>query len=218
MSIFVLCFSTSHLPLSLGVSAHFHPTFSLAFHDTMQTLGNELSEHHELTLTSWNLTYRVERSSSSRQNMLSFLSFLYLEKSLEVSMFSITMEILSQHLHTETSLFQQYLTGEYYSKIWFVFVPTHCLSNNHTKYPPHTRVCLCLEETKREKEGSRAKSPSIHWASFRGLNNRTRWCHDSHCQTTETDTHHVCGRDFMSAHVSLRVNVFVSSCVSCRDY
>lgn len=47
---------------------------------------------YELTLTSWNLT--SSRNSSSRQNMLSFHSFLHLEKSQKVSMFSVMMKVL----------------------------------------------------------------------------------------------------------------------------
>lgn len=83
---------------------------------------------------------------------------------------------------------------------------TNTNTNTHTHshrclYSQHARVWLCFfKKIRRKRRRERGRTPPVFIElTFSRLNNSavtewrggrgTRWCHDSHCQTTETDTH-----------------------------
>lgn len=151
-------------------------------------------------------TNEVEIHSPSRQNMLSFHSFLHSENLSKLSMFSITVEALS---HGNTSISLLFWSSSFLLQsisvnfqIWTCqLMPVSC--SDASMDNKHVFGCARNRTERKKKKGEREReSPSIHWAHFTRLNNSpltewgsgrvTRWCHDSHCQTTEADTHLVC--------------------------
>lgn len=113
-------------------------------------------------------------------------------------MFSITMEFLS-HGNSSVLIFH-WPSSFSLESISLKFqcatdLKAHCLSKPTHIYPQHAHA---QENAIKRKEREREKFSSIHWAHSRKLNNTAltgegggkvaQWCHDSHCQTTETDT------------------------------